>query len=73
MQAAHIVDKAIAGTQMQMVGIRQFDLTADVLQIRRTQCALDRALRADVHKDRCLHRSVRTGEHAATRVTLGFQ
>ena len=63
----------IARAQMQMIGVGQLDLTTDVFQIRRTQRALDRALRTDIHKYRGLYRSVRTGKYTAPRRALGFQ
>ena len=72
MKAAHGLDRLIAGTQMQMIGIRKLDLRADALEIGSAQRALDRRLRADVHKDRRLHRPMRAGELAAARLALFF-
>ncbi len=47
---------------MQMIGVAQFNLGANVLQVKGTQCALNGSLGADIHKHRSLHRAVRAGE-----------
>ena len=72
MQSTHLPDNLIRGAQMQMVGIAQLHLTADVLQILRTQGSLDGSLCADIHKNRCLHGAMGTGKYAATRLALCF-
>ena len=55
MQAAHLLDHIVAGAQMQMIGVGQLDLAADVLEIKGAEPALDGRLGAHVHKHRCLH------------------
>ena len=72
MQAAELFDHFIAWTKVQVICVGQLDLRPNLLQIRRAQRALDCALRADVHKDRCLHRPVRTRKDAPPRVSLFF-
>ena len=72
MQSAHGLDRLVAGTKMQVIGIRKLDLRADVLQILCAQRALDRGLCADIHENRRLHRSVRAGELAAPGFPLSF-
>ena len=72
MQAAELLDHFIAWTKVQVICVGQLDLRPNLLQIRRAQRALDRALRADVHKDRRLHRPVRTRKDAPPRVSLFF-
>ena len=71
-QAAQIVHEAVTGSQMQMVGVGKLDLTADGLEVRRAQRALDGALRADVHEHGRLHRAVRAGKYAPPRLPFGF-
>ena len=70
MQAAHLFDERIARADMQVIGVRQLDLTADLLQVARRESALDRALRADVHEDRSLHCAVRRLQLTAPRAAL---
>ena len=53
-----------------MIGVGQLDLTADRLQILRRERALDGRLRADIHKHRRLHRTVRRRERAAARMAV---
>jgi hypothetical protein len=58
---------------MQMVGVGQLDLAADFFQIVGRNAAFDGTLRADIHKDRCLHGSaVGAGEFAPAGVSLCF-
>ena len=71
-QAAQIVHEAVTGSQMQMVGVGKLDLTADGLEVRRAQRALDGTLRADVHEHGRLHRAVRAGKYAPPRLPFGF-
>ena len=44
---------------MQMIGVGEFYLTADVFQILRAQGTFDRALRAHIHEYRSLNRAMR--------------
>ena len=57
-QAAHVSHQLITGAQVQMVGVAQHHLCADVLQILCRQAALDGACRSNVLESGCLHRAV---------------
>ena len=69
-QAAHIRYQLVAGTQMQMVGIAQHDLRADILQILRRQAALDGTGGSNVLEGRGLHRAVHGFELTPPGVVL---
>ena len=70
MQAALVVDQAVAGPQMQMGGIGKGDLRADLLQIGGAEGPFDRALCRDIHKNRRLHRAVGAGKFPPARRPL---
>ena len=72
-QAAHLPHHRIRGPQMQMVGIAQLHLAADIFQVLRTEGALNGTLGANVHKHRGLHRAVGAGKHTPPGLPLGFQ
>ena len=72
MQAAQLLHHLVAGTQVQMIGIGQLHLTADLLQVKGGYRALDGTLGADVHKYRGLHSAVWASKHAASGAALGF-
>ena len=69
-QAAHIRYQLVAGTQMQMVGVAQHDLRADILQILRRQAALDGTSGGNVLEGRGLHRAVHGFELAPPGAVL---
>ena len=69
-QAAHIRYQLIAGTQMQVVGVAQHDLRADILQILRRQAALDGTGGGNVLEGRGLHRAVHGFELAPPGVVF---
>ena len=69
MQPAHLLYQSVAGPDVKMIGVGQLDLAADLSEIARRKRALDRALRADVHKDGRLHRPVRRRELAPAGVS----
>ena len=71
-QAAHIAHDLVSGPQMQMIGVGQLDLRADRFQISSRQRALDRSLRADVHKNRRLNRPMRAEKLPSAGSTLCF-
>ena len=57
-QAAHIGYQLITGAQMQMVGVAEHYLGADLLQILRGQAALDGTGGGNILEGRGLHRAV---------------
>ena len=67
MQAAHFPHDLVCGPQMQVVGVGQLHLTADIFQILRAQRTLDGALGAHVHKYRGLDSAMSAGEHTPPR------
>ena len=69
-QAAHIRYQLVAGTQMQMVGVAQHDLRADILQILRRQAALDGTSGGNVLEGRGLNRAVHGFELAPPGAVL---
>ena len=72
-QAAHVGNHLVAGTQMQMIGIAQHDLRADVLQVKGRQSALDGAGCGNIHESRGLYRAVHRLENAAAGMALLFE
>ncbi len=50
MQPARLADELVAGSQVKMVGIAEYDLRTGVEQVSRRQC-FDRALRSHRHKN----------------------
>ena len=70
MKAAQLLDHLVAGAQVEMVGIGQLDLTADVLQIVGGHRPLDGPLGAHIHEHRGLGRTVRAGKHAPAGAAL---
>ena len=71
-QTAHLANDLVARTNVQMIGVGQLDLAAELLEVERIDSALDRARRAHVLKDRGLHHAVRRAEFAAPCASLGF-
>ena len=57
-QTAHLCHQLVAGTQMQMVGVAEHDLRADVLQVMGRQAALDGAGGGNILECGGLHRAV---------------
>ena len=72
MEPAAARDQLVAGTQIQMVGVREQDRRAHRLEVA-VRDALDRALRADRHERRRLDCSMRRREHAAPRAAVGVR
>ena len=72
MQAAEAADQLMAGPDVEMVGVAEDDLGAQLLEVFRGH-ALDRGLGAHRHEDRGLHRAVQ-GAHLAApgRAIAGF-
>ena len=72
-QAAHLAHHLVAGAQVEVVGVGQLHLAADLLQIQGGYRPLDGPLGAHVHEHRRLHRAVGAGEHAPPGLPLCFQ
>ena len=72
MKPAHIANQLIARPNMQVIGIGQFDLASDLLEIFRRQSALNCRLCTDVHEHRRLHRAVRRLKGAAPSAAVLF-
>ena len=62
-QAAESLDALVAWAQVQVVGVAQDDLRADLDQVVGIEC-LDRGVRADGHEDRRLDVAVRRAQVA---------
>ena len=72
-QPAQLAHHIIARTQMQMIGIRQLDLAAELLQVEGADAALDGGLRPDIHENRRLHHAAMgTLKLAPARAALCF-
>ena len=71
-QAAHIGNQLVARSQMQMVGVAEHNLGADILEIERRQSAFDGCGRCDVHERRSLHRTMHGFEFTAACAALLF-
>ena len=69
-QAAHIGNDLITGTQVEMIGVAQHDLCADFFQIMCRKPAFDRGSSGNVLESRCLNRAVHSLELAAAGCTL---
>ena len=61
MQAAHVADEFIAGTQVEMIGVAQHQRGVDILELFGRE-RLDRGLRADRREDRREQVAMRRGE-----------
>ena len=73
MEPAQCPDDVVAGPQVQMVGIAQFNLALDVFQVVGAESSLDGALGAHIHEYRRLyHSAVGAGKAAAAGAALGF-
>ena len=74
METTHLTHHIVTGTEMEMIGVAQLDLTAQLLfQIKGIHAALNGSLCADIHKYRGLHFSaVSALKHAATGFSLFF-
>ena len=73
-EAAHLAHDLIAGTQVQMIGVGQFDLAAHRFQIQSRHAAFDGSLRPHVHEYRRLHRAAMgAGKFAPPGLPFFFQ
>ena len=72
-KASQLLHDLIAGAHMKMVGIRQFYLGADLLQIRGGYGSLDGCRCSHIHEHRRLHGAVHGGKFRAFRVSVSFQ
>ena len=71
-QAAHIGHQLITRTQMQMIGVAQHDLCADILEIQRRKTALDGSGRGNILERGGLYRTVDRGKLTAAGGTFLF-
>ena len=71
-QPAHIRHQLVAGTQMQVVGVAQHDLRADVLEIQRRKPALDGGGGGNVLEGGGLHSTVYRSKFATAGGSLLF-
>ena len=71
-QTAHLPHQFISGPEMEVVGIRQLDLTAQFLQVVGRDRTLDGALGSHVHKHRRLDNAVGRCQNAPAGVTFRF-
>ena len=72
MEAAHGLYHRVPGAQMEMIGVAQLHLGADLLQIRRTKGPFNGPLGTHVHKYRGLHRAVGAGKLPPPGQALGL-
>ena len=73
MESPHIVNEVVARSDMEVVGIGQFDLTADLPQFHRIHAAFDCGAGPDVHKHGCLDISVDGMQNASSRSPVLLQ
>ena len=66
MQPSQLFDNRVGWTKMQVVGIGQLYLAADLLQIFGAERAFDGPLCTDVHKHRGLNHTMGTGKLSAS-------
>src|SRR5581483_3646808 len=72
MKPSQTGDAIGAGPEIQMIGIRENHLGADLFEIARRH-RFDRALCANGHERRCLHDAVRRVEFAASSPSIRVQ
>jgi hypothetical protein len=70
MQTAHIVDQAVTGTKMQMIGIGELDLTFQLAQLHGVDTALNGGTCTHVHENGGLNVTVYGMEHTPARTAL---
>ena len=71
-QSSHFLDQLVSGAQMQMVGVGQLHLSADLPEIIRRNRTLDGSNRTHIHKYRRLDISVHRMENASLRASFLF-
>ena len=71
MQSSHFADELLSGAEVEVIGVREEDLHAEIFG----QCSLgesfDRGLSAYRHEDRCLDGSVVRVEASGAGVGMG--
>ena len=73
-EAPHLPDEPVTGPEVEVVGVAQLDLAADLPEVERVHAPLDGGLGAHVHEHRGLdHAAVGTGKLAAPGAALGFK
>jgi hypothetical protein len=73
MKSAHSVDKVVAGTDVEVIGIGKLYLTVDLLEIHCGDTALNCCGGTNVHKHRGFDRTVDGLKSAATSSSLCFK
>ena len=73
MQTTHGTDNLVTRTHMQMIGVGQFNLTAQFLQILCGHRTLNGTLCADILENRCLYGAMGTGKFTAAGISFCFQ
>ena len=73
MQTAETVNEVIAGTDVQMIGVGQLHLAADLAQIHCGNAAFYGGARADIHEHGGLNRAVYGLKLAAAGLVFGLQ
>ena len=71
-QTAHLLDDLVTRTDVQMIGVRQLNLAAQLLEIECVNRTLDRTRCADILEYRRLYHAMCRTELAATGAALGF-
>jgi hypothetical protein len=73
MKTAHLVDKLISGTDVKVISIRKFDLTAYFSEVFGRNSSLDCGTSADIHKHGGLDITVNGVEDASAGFAFLFQ
>ena len=73
METTHITDDFVAGANMKVVGIGQFNLTVYCFKVMRGKAAFDGSLSSDVHKNRSLNCPVRCNKLTSAGSSFLFQ
>ena len=73
MKPPHLPDQLVAGPEVEVIGVAQLNLAADLPEVEGVHAALDGGLGAHVHEHRRLdHAAVGAGKLAAPGAALGF-
>ena len=68
--AAHVMNEFVAGTNVQVIGIGQFHLTAYLLKLVGRHAALYRGAGTDIHENRGLYITVNGVKHTTPRAVF---
>ena len=70
-ETTELLDELITGTHVQMIGVAELDLGADLPKIIRRHAALDGSDGTDVHEDRCFDASMHRLHVSGFRASAG--